>query len=296
MTAAGLVTRQRAGLGVSLAVLTGAVLAALLTGARIGAINGSIEALATTSSTWVGRLSDALPFGYAFGAGMVAAVNPCGFALLPAYLGLYLRESDGAAPKLLPRLGQSLLVSGAMTLAFVLVFGVAGIVLGAASAALVQYLPWIGLAVGVVLIFVGGRVLGGAAVYSSMGERIAGRLGARAQEQNPRGYFAYGLAYAAASLSCVLPIFLGVVAGSLAAGGLAVAIAEFVLYALGMGFVIAVLTAATAFLKHGAVARVRGLVRYVEPASAALLLLAGGYIVYYWLTIGGILATVGLRL
>jgi hypothetical protein len=36
----------------------------------------------------------ALPFGYAFVAGMIAAVNPCGFALIPAYLGSYL-WSDG---------------------------------------------------------------------------------------------------------------------------------------------------------------------------------------------------------
>jgi cytochrome c biogenesis protein CcdA len=181
-----------------------------------------------------------------------------------------------------------------MTLAFVLVFGLAGLVLSAASAALAQYLPWLGLSVGVVLIVAGGRLLGGNGVYTSVGERIAGRLGARAQEQSPRGYFAYGLAYAAASLSCVLPIFLGVVAGALAAGGLAEAIVEFLLYALGMGLVIAVLTAATAFLKHGAVSRLRGIVRYVEPASAVLLLLAGGYIVYYWLTIGGVLGTLGL--
>jgi hypothetical protein len=30
------------------------------------------------------------PFGYAFVAGMVASVNPCGFVLLPAYIAYYL--------------------------------------------------------------------------------------------------------------------------------------------------------------------------------------------------------------
>ena len=36
---------------------------------------------------WIGlfgRLVDALPVSYAFGAGMLASVNPCGFIMLPA--------------------------------------------------------------------------------------------------------------------------------------------------------------------------------------------------------------------
>ena len=39
---------------------------------------------------WLTELAAVLPFGFAFGVGMVAAVNPCGFAMLPAYLSLYL--------------------------------------------------------------------------------------------------------------------------------------------------------------------------------------------------------------
>ena len=33
--------------------------------------------------------------GLAFGAGLVAALNPCGFALLPAYLALVVRDGEG---------------------------------------------------------------------------------------------------------------------------------------------------------------------------------------------------------
>jgi cytochrome c-type biogenesis protein len=39
---------------------------------------------------WLTELAAVLPFGFAFGVGMMAAVNPCGFARLPAYLSLYL--------------------------------------------------------------------------------------------------------------------------------------------------------------------------------------------------------------
>jgi cytochrome c biogenesis protein CcdA len=276
-------------------VLGGAVVAALLTGSQVGQLNESLESVVTLSGTWLGRLAGVLPLGFAFGAGMVAAANPCGFALLPAYLGLYLQAGDAeASPQALgPRLIQALAVSATMTAGFVVVFGGAGLVLGAASTALARYFPWIGIAVGVVLALAGGRMLGGSMIYHSLGDRIAGRFGAAAQRRGPRGYFAYGLAYAAASLSCALPIFLAVVASALAAEGILSAAIQFVLYALGMGFVIAVLTAITAVVQHGALARARGLVRHVKPASAVLLLLAGGYVVYYWLTLGGILTAIG---
>ncbi|MDP3063594.1 MAG: hypothetical protein Q8O40_10375 [Chloroflexota bacterium] len=39
---------------------------------------------------FVNNLAALVPLGFAFGAGMVATVNPCGFALLPAYISLYL--------------------------------------------------------------------------------------------------------------------------------------------------------------------------------------------------------------
>jgi cytochrome c biogenesis protein CcdA len=50
----------------------------------------------TIIAGWLSSLTGALPVGLAFGAGMIAAVNPCGFAMLPAYLSLYLgaEESD----------------------------------------------------------------------------------------------------------------------------------------------------------------------------------------------------------
>ena len=45
----------------------------------------------------VSNISTLIPLGYAFGAGMVSAVNPCGFAMLPAYLGLYLGTRELSA-------------------------------------------------------------------------------------------------------------------------------------------------------------------------------------------------------
>ena len=46
------------------------------------------------ASEFLSQLAVLLPVGYAFGAGMVSAVNPCGFAMLPVYLTLYLGAED----------------------------------------------------------------------------------------------------------------------------------------------------------------------------------------------------------
>ena len=51
---------------------------------------------------WLTELAAVLPFGFAFGVGMVAAVNPCGFAMLPTYLSLAewsAREAPGGCKR-----------------------------------------------------------------------------------------------------------------------------------------------------------------------------------------------------
>lgn len=291
-------TRRRERIA-SIAVLLaggGAVAAALLTGPNIGQINTSVESVSSASTTLLGALADTLPLGYAFGAGMVSAVNPCGFALLPAYLGLYLGSGDASETR--RRIGlpfwRAVSVSATMTAGFILVFGVAGVALSAATTAIARYLPWAGLAIGILLVLAAGRMLAGGALYSSFGERIAQRFGPAARQPSTRGFLAYGLAYGTGSLSCTLPVFLTVVGSTLTVNGLLPATSQFVLYALGMGFVITLLTLSTAIFKAAALAKARSLVRYVEPVSAVLLLLAGAYIVYYWLTLGGLLAAMGL--
>jgi cytochrome c biogenesis protein CcdA len=92
------------------------------------------------------------------------------------------------------------------------------------------------------------------------------------------------------SLGCTLPLFLAVVGTGLARGGIAGALGQLVLYALGMGAVVSLLTVLFGLFGRGVLARVRGVGRVLQPLSAVLLLTTGGYIVYYWLSAGGILA------
>jgi len=270
-----------------------AVVGSVVTGTNVSVVTAGVESLVTVSNTFLGNLADAIPLGYAFGAGMVAAVNPCGFAMLPAYLGLYLgtRDPEGLQRSVGRRLAQALLVSLLVTAGFVLLFGVAGLLISAGARAIIAYVPWIGLLIGVLLIAVGAWLLGGGTLYTSFGDRVAAEIG-RPTETSVKGYFLFGLSYGIASLSCTLPVFLTVVGGTVTAGGFLGASFQFVMYALGMGFVILVLTVGIALFKGAVVGTLRRALPYVQSVGAILLVIAGAYIVYYWLTLGGLLKAV----
>ncbi|MDP8951748.1 MAG: cytochrome c biogenesis protein CcdA [Actinomycetota bacterium] len=232
---------------------------------------------------WLSGLVAVLPAGYAFGAGMVAAVNPCGFAMLPAYLSLYLgaKEDDFAKRSSVARMLRALLVGATVSSGFILLFGLAGIVISAGGNALLGAMPWVGILIGGALVSLGLWVLVGRGVYLGGFERFASRIG-DPSAVSVRGFFLFGLAYGATSLGCTLPVFLVVVGSGMAAGGFLAGAGQFLGYGLGMASVLVALTLALAFFKQGLVARIRKAVPYVRLASAVLLVLAGVYTVLYW--------------
>ena len=87
----------------------------------IDGINGFVESLSGGSSSTLGGWGLLAPLGFAFAVGMASAVNPCGFAMLPAYLGLYLGDSEKEAQgsHVVRRLRQALIVGGTVTAGFV---------------------------------------------------------------------------------------------------------------------------------------------------------------------------------
>jgi cytochrome c-type biogenesis protein len=222
------------------------------------------------------------PLGYALVAGMVAAVNPCGFVLLPGYLAYYLGDGDRAPAR--RRTGRALLVSAVMTASFALLFGLAGILAGLAASALTSALPWIGAAVGAGLIVLGGLLAAGAEPTLPAAPQAAQHLQAATRNRGLGGYAAYGTAYGLASLGCTLPLFLGVVGTSLQLHGLASAVGQFMLFGIGMGVVLTACTIATAWIGDGLIKRARVLGRHIGWVSAVALWLAGAYVLYYWLT------------
>lgn len=265
-----------------------AVVGAILTNEAAGGVNLFVEQLSSRSSGTLGDFGLLLPLGFAFAAGMVSSMNPCGFPLLPAYLGIFLAEGDGEeGTPATRRLLRALVVGATVSLGFVLLFTVVGLVIGLGARALVDWLPWIALTLGVGLVLAGGYQLAGGTLYSAAPERLGARVGGG--ERGATAYFLFGLSYGLASLSCTLPIFLVVVGSSITAATVWSSLGSLVLYGLGMGSVIMVLTLATGLFKSALAVRMRRLLPYIGPIGTVALFVAGAYIVYYWLTIGGLL-------
>ena len=255
----------------------------------IDGINFFVESLSGGAARQLGGLSVIAPLGFAFGAGLAAAFNPCGFAMLPAYMGLYLGVGDEDNPSFIAHIGKALLIGGSVTVGFILLFAAAGAVIGLGARSVVgSVLPWIGLGVGILLTIAGAWLLGGGKLYTALAQQMAEKFGNPGQA-NIRGYFIFGLAYGLASLSCTLPIFLAVVGSSFAAASIWTAFAQFILYAVGMGTVIITLTLGMALFKGAMVGGMRKVMPYIQPVGTWLMLIAGTYIVFYWLTIGNVL-------
>lgn len=220
---------------------------------------------------------EGLPLGLAVAAGMVAVVNPCGFALLPAYASL-LVVGDGA-PSRTTAVGRALALAGAMTVGFVAVFGGFGLLLTAMTniSAVQRYLPWFTLVLGLGLLGLGGWLLAGG---NLPGLRLAAARGP-ALTRSASSMAMFGAAYATASLSCTLAPFLATVVASFRTRSVADGTTVFLAYALGMGLVIVAVSLAIALAQSAVVTWLRRVGPWVPRMGGALLAVAGAYVAYY---------------
>jgi cytochrome c-type biogenesis protein len=224
-----------------------------------------------------------LPVGYAFAAGMVASVNPCGVMMLTSY-AFYQMRGEGAGSTVARRVLWGLVVSVVVTLGFVLIFAVVGGVAAAGGQWLIAVFPYAGLVIGIGMIGLG--------VWLLATRKTLGILAAKGVTVSPKrslgNAFLFGVTYAVASLSCTLPIFLVVVGSALASEGAFASFGQFIGYALGMGVVIFVVTIGAALFKRAMARWLRALTPYIHRLSAMFLIGAGAYLIYYWVVQGGL--------
>jgi cytochrome c biogenesis protein CcdA len=218
------------------------------------------------------------PLLLALTAGMLGAVNPCGFALLPAYLSVLVSvdrtRPDG--PATAAAVGRALRCTAALTAGYVAVFGAFGLVLAPLAGWIGPRLPWLTVVLGLGLAAAGGWLVTGRSLPASGRVVRAPRLTGTAASM-----VLFGMAYALASLGCASGPFLALVVGSLRAGSTGRGLLLFLCYAGGMGLVVGVTAIAVALLRTGAVARLRRAARAVPRIGGTVLVAAGGYVAYY---------------
>lgn len=216
--------------------------------------------------------------GLAFAAGLVAALNPCGFAMLPAYLLLAVRGPRPGERRGLVPLGRALATTLGMALGFLTVFGSFGALTISAADTAQRYLPYGTVVIGIVFVALGVWLLSGrdltALTPRPLGPRWAPtvRLGSM---------YSYGVSYAIASLSCTIGPFLAVTAAGVRSGSVVTGVAVYLAYVAGLTLVVGVLAIAAASASSALADRLRRLLPFVNRISGALLVLVGLYVGYY---------------
>ena len=221
------------------------------------------------------------PFALAFGAGLVATMNPCGFAMLPAYLSYFVGlggEEEEEEGRVLA-LRRALLVGAVISAAFLLIFGLFGILITAGFRAVIDWIPWIAILVGVAIVILGIAMLRGYELTVRLPKAKRAAKG-----KGLRQIFGFGLSYATASLSCTLPVFLSVVATQVTTTNFFSGILTFLVYGLGMSLMLVSITVVLALGKQSLVGRIRSSVQYINKIAGVVLVIAGAYIIWFWTT------------
>jgi cytochrome c-type biogenesis protein len=218
-----------------------------------------------------------VPISVALVAGALVALNPCSVPLLPAFLSYYLGVSRDRLPRARSGVLQGLLVGVLLTLGVLGVFSAIGLPLVYGASRIADAVPWLGLAAGCLAILAGAVALAG---RRSPALSLPGRLPAS-------GYrwlrpLVFGIAYGVASLGCSLPVFLAFLASSLSVRGSGNALAVLAAYMAGIATTVVALVVIASVLREGVGRRLAPLAGRLHRVSGLLLLLAGGYLTYFW--------------
>ena len=217
-------------------------------------------------------------FAYSFILGIMAAVNPCGFVLLPTYLVYYLgtelnREDENKTTTLRRGLSVGIAVSSG----FIGLFLVVGIISRAFTTVIRDNAKYAALVIGIGLVAMGIAMLFGWKLPIAQPDVSVQR------KRTTWNMFLFGIVYAIASIGCTIGLLISVILGSINRHGFVSGVISIVLYGLGMGLLVTSLTVALAFARVGLVATIKKSFKWFDKITAIFVVLTGLYLSWYWL-------------
>jgi cytochrome c-type biogenesis protein len=244
-------------------------------------------------------------FALAALAGITTFFSPCAFPMLPGYMGLYLGLSAREAETPSSSTGRSYtgtarraVVAGSVTaFGMILVFLVIGVVLILAASLISGYIPYLLIAVGVVLIALGALLLTNLEYWriviplQKLGRRFGGKQPEESLAAPPptsgRGLYAklfgYGMGYAAAATGCVAPVIFSAIIAGLALG-LTGGILSILIFSLTAALLMIVVTVLLAVAGRKYVSQLKAFAPLIKKVSAVVLVVVGVYLIYFYYT------------
>ena len=217
---------------------------------------------------------DTATLSLAIVAGVLATFNPCGFALLPAYMGMIAAANEGRSKA--QGLISGLRFASGMTVGFILLFGTFGLVFAPFASAISRYLPIVTIVVGLLIVALGFLLL--------LGRKVGGGDSLIKGWSPGGGWFSqvgYGLTFAIVSLSCTLGPFLAVTGASIRSSDFLGIVFTFIAFALGMGAAVTVIAVATALIGSQVSVWMRSKSEVISRVTGSLVILAGLYVAWF---------------
>ena len=216
---------------------------------------------------------DLVLVSFSFLACLQAFFAPCSIALIPAYVGYYVKQETGDNNKI-QQLLFGLKAGSLASLGLISVYIVFGIILALFGRLIAPIFPWIELVTGGLLLFMGSSTL--------LGYEFAVRppLVIQTRTNGGRRFYLFGVAYAFGAIGCTLPIFLLVIFQSLAQKGMFGGVINFAVYALAMSSLMILFSLISSLSKS---AMHKFLTRYMgtlQKSAGVLIILAGIYLIY----------------
>lgn len=210
--------------------------------------------------------------------GFASFFSPCSFPLLPSYVAYYIRPDE----KNKEQTGLSMGIKA--SLGIILIFGVIGVIAVSGGRWLAEYIPYLELVVGTLILILGMFILLNIDIGVHLSQnlrKIKDRLNIKSSSgiDNSSPFF-YGLGYGASSAGCTAPVFIAVVLSSWLSQGFQGAVIVLLLYLTTMSILMIIFSVLTVRFKDILQRKLSEAAVWISRISGMILIAAGSYLVY----------------
>jgi len=237
----------------------------------------------SSSSNSISAILDLIPLSFSFGAGALTAVNPCGFAMLPIYLSMYLKRSRNEKKSFINKFNNSIFIVSTIGMGFLFLFVTFGLLVGIGGEFLSVFIPIISIALGIIVLYMGSNQLLNEQSYIPFFQQIASKIG-DPNNTDLKSFFVFGISYGIASIGCSLPLFIALITNSLKSQNILSSITHFISYAFGMIFIVGIVTGFISIFSNIKIPFLSQISKRASSISGIILCIVGVYLLIYWFT------------
>lgn len=214
-------------------------------------------------------------YTFSFFQGVLAFFAPCAVALLPGYIIAFISRSGERSPGMTKRLLRGLKLALLSISGIFVIYALATVIILTAAQLLKDYMIWITIGMGIILIIIG--------ILMAVGKSFSFTL--NVQHSTPKSEvieaFLFGIAYAIGALGCLFPLFLIVATQAMAAPSAFTGAGYFVAYFGGMSLMMIGTILFSVLTRDMLMKYLRKILPHMEMVTGWLLIVAGGYVIYY---------------